>query len=234
MTRRLLLPFLSLLLAASFVALPARAAKPKVPRGKTWHIDFRADTLGIPPTGAVVMGGSWAVVEDSSAVAADSVGGGAGDSARARPRVLRQRSDEEAEASNWIRFPKPTLGRCDISVRFRVVSGELDPGVGLVFHLEPKHKNGYLARISGASGEMIAHYMLGGKRRDIKFQKMTTPAAGEWHTLGVRREGITIWIYYDGKEAMSLRDERFTSGTVGLWTEGDTVADFADLTMTAR
>ena len=234
MTRRLSPLLLTLLLAASFVAFPARAAKPKVPRGKTWHLDFRADTLGIAPTGSVVMGGSWAVVEDSSAVAADSAGAGAAGSAPARPRVLRQRSDEDAEAANWIRFQKPTLGRCEISVRFRVVSGELDPGVGLVFQLEAKHKNGYLARISGASGEMIAHYMLGGKRRDIKFQKMTTPAAGEWHTLGVRREGVTITILYDGKETMSLRDERFTSGTVGLWTEDDTVADFADLTMTAR
>ena len=234
MTRRLLPILLSLLLAASFLALPARAAKPKTPRGKTWHVDFRADTLGIAPTGSVVLAGSWAVLEDSSAVAADSAGGGGADSARIRPRILRQRSDEDAEAFNWIRFQKPTLGHCEISVRFRVVSGELDPGVGLVFHLEPKHKNGYLVRISGASGEMVAHYLLGGRRRDMKFQKMTTPAPGEWHTLGVRREGVTITILYDGKEMMSLRDERFTSGTVGLWTEDDTVADFADLTMTAR
>jgi hypothetical protein len=66
------------------------------------------------------------------------------------------------------------------------------------------------------------------------MQKVTIPAAGEWHTLAVRREGIRITVLYDGQETMALRDERFRSGTVGLWTEDDTVADFADLTITAR
>ena len=233
MIRRLSPSFFSLLLAASRLAAPAHAGKPKVPRGKTWHFDFRSDTLGIAPPGSVVMAGSWAVLEDSSAAVATADGGSA-DSARVLPRVLRQRSDEDGVAANWIRFNKPMLSKCEISVRFRVVAGELDPGVGLVFHLDPKRKNGYLVRISGASGELIAHYLLSGKRRDIKFQKMTAPALGEWHTLGVRREGINTTVLYDGKEAMALRDERFASGTVGLWTEDDTVADFTDLTVTAR
>ncbi|HET9950661.1 MAG TPA: hypothetical protein VFS09_02585 [Candidatus Eisenbacteria bacterium] len=235
MIRRLSLPLLSLLLAASLLAVPAHAGKSKVPRGKTWRVDFRSDTLGIAPTGSIVMAGSWAVLEDSSAAAATGgADGGSADSARALPRVLRQRSDDEAVASNWIRFAKPTLETCEISVRFRILSGELDPSVGIVFHFDPKRKNGYLVRISGRTEEMIAHYLLSGKRRDIKFQKMTPPALGEWHTLGVRREGIRISVLYDGKEMMALREERFASGTVGLWTEDDTVADFADLTITAR
>ena len=228
MIRRIPLSCLSLLLAASLLAVPARAGKPKAPRGKTWHFDFRSDTLGIAPPGTVVMAGAWAVLEDSTAA------GGAADSAGARSRVLRQRSDEDAVASNWIRFLKPMLETCEVSVRFRIVAGELDPGVGLLFHYDAKRKNGYLVRISGASEEMVAHYILNGKRRDIKFQKMTIPAPGEWHTLGVRREGVRITVLYDGKELMALRDERYDSGTVGLWTEDDTVADFADLTVTAR
>jgi hypothetical protein len=235
MIRRLSPPLFLALFAALLLAVPAHAGKPKVPRGKTWHFDFRADTLGIAPTGSVVMSGSWGILEDStsSAAPANSIGGAA-DAAPALPRLLRQRSDADAVASNWIRFQKPLLETCDISVRFRIVEGELDPGVGIVFHYDPKRKNGYLVRISGASGEMIAHYLLSGKRRDITMKKMTIPAAGEWHTLGVHRNGNNTTVFYDGKELMALRDERFHIGTVGLWTEDDTVADFEDLTVTAR
>lgn len=218
-----------LLAAFLFVSLAAGTAhakkKPRIPRGKTWHVDFRADTLGLPPTGSVTLSGDWAVLEDSTATpdAPDSL-----------PRFLRQRSGDDAVSMNWIRFVKPNLERCEVSVRFRIVAGELDPSVGIVFLLNPKRKDGYLVRISGDGGQMVAHYLLGGRRRDIKFQKMDVPKAGEWHTLGVRKEGLTLTAFYDGKETMSLRDERFSKGEVGLWTEDDTVADFADLTITAR
>jgi hypothetical protein len=233
MIRRSIALPLSLAVVASLLALPARAAKPKEPsRGKTWVVDFRSDTLGIAPPGAVVMAGSWAVLEDSTAAPGDSLASGA--SGASGPRVLRQRSGDDAVASNWIRFEKPTLKRCEVSVRFRVVSGELDPGAGIVFELDAKGRNGYLVRVSGATNEVVAHYILAGKRRDIKMQKIDPPALGTWHTLGVRREGIWITVLYDGKETMKLRDERFERGTVGLWTEDDSVVDFADLRLTAR
>lgn len=212
-------------LAASFLAAvvlvaaaPSWAGK-REPRERTWIHDFRADTLGMSPSGTVVMGGSWVVLEDSSTAGA---------------RVLRQTEGEEARAANWIRLLKPRLERGEVSVRFRIRSGELDPSVGIVFHVDPKGKNGYLVRLSGADNELIAHYFLAGKRRDIKMQALEAPPAGEWHTLAVRREKDRIAVLYDGVQKMALRDERFTRGSVGLWTEDDTVADFADLKITGR
>jgi len=225
--------------AASLLAGPAGAAKLKEPpRGKTWLVDFQSDTLGIAPPGTVVMAGTWVVLEDSTSAAlapaaADS-GGAPKDSARFSKRVLRQASGDDAVASNWIRFVKPMLKRSEVSVRFRVVSGELDPGAGIVFQLDPKGRNGYLVRVSGATNEVVAHYILAGKRRDIKMAKVEPSANGAWHTLAVTREGIWITATYDGREALKLRDERFNSGTVGLWTEDDSVVDFADLKLTAR
>ena len=219
----------AVVVATSLLAAPASFAAPREPRpGKTWIVDFQNDTLGIAPPGSVVMAGSWAVMEDSSSA------GSPPDSSKALRRVLRQRSGDDAVAANWIRFEKPTLRRCEVSVRFRVVSGELDPGAGIVFHLDPKGKNGYLVRVSGESNELIAHYILSGKRRDLKMEKIEPLALGAWHTLDVRREGTWITVAYDGKEAMKLRDERFERGAVGLWTENDSVVDFADLKLTAR
>ena len=233
MIRRSTAVALTLLLTLSLAAARADAKKPRVLKGKTWLIDMRADTLGQAPAGTVVMSGGWAVLEDSVAMAAPAEASPTS-APPAAPRLLRQRSGDDAVAANWIRFTKPTLGNCDVSVRFRVVSGELDPGVGLLFQYDPERKNGYLIRLSGAENELVAHYLLLGRRRDIKMQDLESPKAGEWHTLGVRREGVTTTVLYDGKEAMSFRDERFTRGEVGLWTEDDTVADFADLKITAR
>ena len=231
MIRRSTAVALTLLLTFSMAAARADAKKPRALKGKTWLIDMRADTLGQAPAGTVVMSGGWAVLEDSSAVAASA---DVTPPPAAAPRLLRQRSGDDAVTSNWILFTKPTLGNCDVSVRFRVVSGELDPSVGLIFQYDPKRKNGYLIRLSGAENELVAHYLLLGRRRDIKMQEFESPKAGEWHTLGVHRQGVTTTVLYDGKEVMSFRDERFTQGGVGLWTEDDTVADFADLKITAR
>ncbi|HEY6571719.1 MAG TPA: hypothetical protein VI198_00240 [Candidatus Eisenbacteria bacterium] len=231
MTSRLAAP-----LAAAAVLLllstPSWAGK-KEPRGRTWTFDFRADTLGMAPSGATVMGGTWVVLADSTAGAAAGAGAGA-DSATSPPRVLRQSANDEARAANWIRLAKPTIETGEISVRFRILSGEIDPSIGVAFHLDAKGKNGYLVRLSGADDEIVAHYLLSGKRRDIKMQRLKNPPAGEWHTLGVRRERERIVVFYDGVETMALRDERFIRGTVGLWTEDDTVAEFADLKITAR
>ena len=217
MTRRFLAA--SSLAAALLVLGASSWAGKREPRARTWTHDFRADTLGMAPSGTVVMGGSWAVLEDSSAEGA---------------RILRQSEGEEARAANWIRLLKPRLESGEISVRFRIRSGELDPSVGIVFHVDPKGKNGYLVRLSGADNELIAHYFLQGKRRDIKMRALEAPPVGEWHTLGVRRDRDRISILYDGVEKMALRDERFVRGSVGLWTEDDTVADFADLRITGR
>jgi hypothetical protein len=81
---------------------------------------------------------------------------------------------------------------------------------------------------------VMAHYLLRGKRRDLKFAKVDPPAPGTWHTLAVRREGIKLAVLYDGVEVMRLREERYDEGIAGLWTEDDTVADFAELSVTVR
>jgi hypothetical protein len=211
-------------LAAVLGAAPADAAK--AGRSRTWAMTFHADTLGQAPAGTKVMSGVWKVIEDSTASPLDSTG--------ALPRILRQEMGDEAEAAHAIRFARPSLGDGEVAARFRIVSGELDPSVGVLTHLDAKGRSGYLIRISGATSEIIAHYLLRGKRRDVKFVEVEPPAPGEWHTLAVRRDGITLIVLYDGVERMRLREERFREGIAGLWTEDDTVADFAELSVTVR
>ena len=195
-------------------AMPVRAERMKHGRGKTWTYTFEADTLGHAPVRTVAHRGVWSVEADSTAP------GG---------RVLRQTESDDGVAFHFLQFERPYLENVVASVRFRIVSGEIGPSAGLLFQLDPKGRNGYLVRVRGETSEIALHYIIYGKRRDLRFAKIEMPEPGTWHTLAVRREGMRIAVSYDGRDVMRVRDDRYSSGTVGLWTEDDTVADFAQL-----
>jgi hypothetical protein len=232
------------------MAAEGRAAKERtaIP-GKTFSWTFQADTLGQKPAHSIAFGGTWAVLEDSIGVARagvvttsadaawDSAAAAAGDLALggAPPRrILTQSESDDGIAYHYLTFTRPLLEDVDASVRFRIRSGEMDPSAGLMFQMDRKGTSGYLVRASGKSGELVFHYLLYGKRRDVKYAKIEPPAPGTWHTIAVVRRKSTLRAFYDGKELMAVRDDRFSKGTVGVWTEDDTLVDFADLTATAR
>jgi len=208
----LILAFVAGMAAASV----AQSAKNPLP-GKKYTWSLAADTLGLAPTFTRAAGGTWAVVEDSTS----------------GTRLIRQLEAEEGIVFHVLQFLKPSLADQEMSVRVRIRSGEIDPSVGIAFQLDAKGKNGYLVRVSGKSRELIAHYLINGRRRDIKYARIESPRLDEWHTLAVRRVGSVMEIRYDGALLMKLRDERFERGNIGLWTEDDTVADFTDLTLTS-
>jgi len=223
---------LALLLGLPAAVRAEKRDRPKL-KGKTWTWNFAADTLGLAPTGARVYGGTWAVVLDSSravlsAVApTDSASGP--DSVLTGPRFLRQREGDDGITYHYLQFPKPHLKDLEASVRFRIREGDIDPTAGIAFHLDPKGRNGYVVRVSGAKGEIVAHYIIYGKRRDLRVAAIDPPEPGAWHTLGVRKQGSVLEVTYDGASIFRIRDERFSEGNVGLWTEDDTIVDFSDL-----
>lgn len=215
------------------IALPHTAAAAKAKhRQKSWTYTFEADTLGKAPGKSVVFGGEWQVVSDSTRALADSAA--IGDSTAALPRVVRQSEEDDGIKFHYLQFPKPVLGDMIVSTRFRILSGAVDPSAGVMFQLDPKGRSGYIVRVSGDRGELVAHYLLLGKRRDLRYAKVATPAAGTWHTIEVERHGSVLIARYDGEEKMRIRDERFTTGSAGLWTENDTVVDFERLTVSMR
>jgi len=203
---------------------PGRAGAEKYfsKTGKVYTWDFAADTLEHRPANSIALGGTWKVLADSA------------DTARTATRFLRQAEDDDGVAYHYLRFTKPTLNDLDVSVRFRIVSGEIDPTVGILFQVDRKGTSGYLVRVSGKSEELIFHYLLYGKRRDVRTAAIEPIEPLTWHTMSLSRRGSVLRASLDGKERMMVRDERYSRGTVGLWTENDTVADFADLAVTAR
>jgi hypothetical protein len=145
-----------------------------------------------------------------------------------------QTDTEDGDGYHYLAFTRPTMGNLDASVRFRIRSGEIDPSAGLLFQMDPKGTSGYLVRVSGKDGEVAFHYLLYGKRRDVKFAKIPPLTPDTWHTLAIERRRSQLLVTYDGQKVMTVRDDRFTRGTVGVWAEDDTRVEFADLTVTAR
>ena len=238
---------LAILLAVGLGSAGAcRAAKELIPLpGKVYAWSFQADTLGLRPGHTMAFGGNWQVIEDSTetarpaSITSSAPPGAPLDSviriaAPPRSRLLAQFEGDDGIAYHYLTFTRPTLADMDASVRFRIRSGEMDPSAGLMFQMDPKGTSGYLVRASGRSGELTFHYILYGKRRDVKYSKIPALAPGSWHTIEVARRRSVLHVSYDGREVMAVRDDRFWKGTVGVWTEDDTVADFADLTATAR
>jgi hypothetical protein len=210
--------------------------KPPVP-GKTYSWSFQADTLGQKPAYTVAFGGTWQVIEDPASSGATGTTAASpelaanGESAQ---RFLTQSDGEDGIAYHYLTFTRPFLADLDASVRFRIKSGEMDPSAGLLFQMDPKGTSGYLVRVSGKSGEIVFHYLLYGKRRDVKYAKIDPPTSGTWHTLAIERRGTVLRASYDGSVLLTVRDDRFSKGNIGVWSEDDTLVDFADLTATAR
>jgi hypothetical protein len=148
--------------------------------------------------------------------------------------VLRQIEENDGVKFHYIDFKKPILEDMKASVRFRLLSGQEDPSAGILFQMDPKGKNGYLVRVRLYEEDLVAHYLLGGKRRDLKMVKIQPPGLGTWHTISVSRKGSVLTASYDGVELIDIRDERFSKGCVGVWTETDTVAEFVDLSVTTQ
>jgi hypothetical protein len=235
-------PFLLLaaIPAAILILFPAADATGRSTRPKTWTWSFQADTLGREPQHSAVFGGTWEVAVDESAVTAGTAAppdSAPADSAvaAARPRVLRQADADDGIEFHYLQFKKPVVEDLVASVRFRVLSGEIDPTAGLLFQLDQKKgTSGYLLRVSGEKNRLIAHYILYGKRRDLRSEEIPPLEPGAWHTLSIARKGSVMTAIYDGVVRFQLRDERFRKGTVGLWTEDDTVVEFADLTVSTN
>jgi len=208
--------------------IPASGKERPAPLGRIYTWDFQTDTLGIKPTHATVFGGTWEVAEDSALGSApDSV-------PAASKRIVRQTQEDDGIAFHYLRFTRPLTEDLDASVRFRIRAGELDPTAGILFQLDPKGTSGYLVRVSGKSSEIQFHYLLYGKRRDVRYAKVPPIEPNTWHTLSVTRRRSVLRASLDGREVLMARDDRFMKGNVGLWTEDDTKVDFAELRVVAR
>ncbi len=120
----------------------------------------------------------------------------------------------------------------EISVRFKMVAGQLDQCAGILFNLKP---NGdYLAvRFNGKEDNVVLWTFNQGKRSFVKKGSENVPLEmNQWYTLQISVKGINLQASLNGKHLLDYTLAEPVSGKVGLWSKTDSVSYFDEFTVT--
>jgi hypothetical protein len=192
--------------------------------GKLMEISFAPSAeSGLPPGVSIARTGqgaqaAWTTLADPSAP------GG----------VLAQTSTDQTD----YRFPLAIYDRIfgadlDVNVRFMPVAGCIDRAGGIAVRLTDAD-NYYVVRANALEDNVNFYRVVQGSRRQIQGTSVRV-ASGAWHTLGLKAEGESFTIAFDGKVLFTATDPTFPgAGKVALWTKADSVTHFSDLTILTR
>ena len=120
----------------------------------------------------------------------------------------------------------------EISVRFKLVDGQMDQCAGILFDVKP---NGdYLTvRYNRKDVNVVLWTFNEGKRKFVKKgpDEITLPMK-EWHDLKIAVKGTSLTAFLDGKLFLEHTLAKPVSGKVGLWSKTDSVSAFDGFTVT--
>lgn len=192
-------------------------------------LNFEQDKAGAPPlsftTALTGQGrpGIWVVTLDNTA-----------------PQQSHVLAQTAADATGY-RFPlcvyeKLSIKNVDLSVKFKIVSGNTDQVGGLLWRYRDKD-NYYLARANALENNVVVYKMQNGKRETLLLngesngygRKAKVPA-GQWNTLRVVVKDNLFTVYLNGAKLYDVADATFTgAGKIGLWTKADAVTYYDEL-----
>lgn len=120
----------------------------------------------------------------------------------------------------------------DISIRFKLVAGQLDQCAGILFNL--KSNGDYLTvRFNGKEDNVVLWTFNKGKRKFVKKGSENVPLQmNTWHTLQISVHGTSLQAALDGKHLLDYTLSEPVSGKVGVWSKTDSVSYFDDYTVT--
>ena len=155
--------------------------------------------------------GQWVVTSDPSA------SGG---------RTIEQTSTDRTDYRFPLAIYKPlSAANMDVSVRFKAVGGRVDQAGGIAVRLADPN-NYYVARANALEDNVRFYRVSNGRRTQIAGASLKV-SANEWHALGLKAEGETFTVTFDGKELYRATDKSITAaGRVALWTKADSVTRF--------
>jgi hypothetical protein len=120
----------------------------------------------------------------------------------------------------------------EISIRFRLLGGQLDQCAGILFNL--KTNGDYLTvRFNGKEDNLVLWTFKSGKRSFVKrAEKKAHLNMGEWHRMKIKVDGTQLTGYLDDEAILEYTLEAPVSGKVGLWSKTDSVSQFGDYAVT--
>ncbi len=214
-------------------------------KGKSVHVEVKKDKIGNESSQFLGIVGNWSVVQDgnSKVLAVDGrqwmKGQPAGGLAQKAREIYGSRNEEFIDnVKAWAYFPYAVAKKIDnfqdgeISVRFKLISGQLDTCAGILFNLKP---NGdYLTvRFNGKEDNVVLWTFNKGTRKFVKRgadkQKLEL---NTWHDLKIAVNGTNLQGYMDGKLFLEYTLAEPVSGKVGVWSKTDSVSYFDNFTVT--
>jgi hypothetical protein len=199
-----------------------------------------AGNVSAPPASFLAIVGDWSVAKDSAGKAVLQVDGrqwikgqpSAGLAAKARTIYGAKHEEFIDSVKAYAYFPYAVAKGVDdfhdgeISIRFRLLAGQLDQCAGILFNLKP---NGdYLTvRFNGKEDNLVLWTFKTGKRSFVKKanENVHIPL-GEWHTIKIAVAGTQLRGFLDDKPILDYTLAEPVSGKVGVWSKTDSVSQF--------
>jgi hypothetical protein len=199
-----------------------------------------ASTITVAPTGFLAIVGDFGVAKDNTGKTVLQVDGrqwikgqpSAGLAAKARTIYGAKHEEFIDSVKAYAYFPYAVAKGVDdfrdgeISIRFRLLAGQLDQCAGILFNLKP---NGdYLTvRFNGKEDNLVLWTFKTGKRSFVKkgSENVHIPL-GEWHAMRIAVAGTQLRGFLDEKLLLEYTLAEPVSGRVGVWSKTDSVSQF--------
>jgi hypothetical protein len=238
----------TLLLLIFTVGIPASAqhvSRHSSGSSSTVRVDLSKERAGRESTKFLSVVGNWSIVEDGgkNVLGVDGRswlrGQPAGSLAEKARTIYGARNEEFIDnVKAWAYFPYavakdiPDFTDGEISMRFKIVAGQLDQCAGILFNL--KSNGDYLTvRFNGMEDNVVLWTFNKGVRKFVKRGAENVPLArNQWHTLQISVHGTSLQASLNGKHLLDYTLAAPVSGRVGVWSKTDSVSYFDDYTVT--
>jgi Laminin G domain len=234
-----------LVLLTALILFAGNAASQRTSKPKTIRVDLSKERSGHDSTKFLAVVGNWSIVDDGGNKVLGVDGrqwlrgqpaGGLAQNARA---IYGSRHEEFIDnVKAFAYFPYAVAKDVDdfhdgtISMRFKLVAGQLDSCAGILFNLKP---NGdYLTvRFNGKEDNVVLWTFVKGKRSFVKKGTENVPLQlNTWHSLEITVKGTNLQASLDGKHLLDYTLAEPVSGRVGVWSKTDSVSYFDQYTVT--
>lgn len=217
------------------------------PAAKSIKIDISKETPGGESKAFVPMVGNWSVaadngrnvmMEDGRPWKRGQPAGGLADKARLIYGARNEEFIDNVKAFAYFPYAVaqeiPDFQNGEISMRFKIVDGQLDQCAGILFNLKP---NGdYLTvRFNGKEDNLVLWTFNAGKRKFVKKGVEDVPIEmKKWAKIKIQIQGTALKGYLNDRLLLEYTLPEPVTGKVGLWSKTDSVIYYDDFTVTTE
>ena len=245
MKRKLISSLALIALLAATLSAQRAGGRSGLSRSGATRVDLSRERAGRESTKFLSMVGNWSIVDDGGrkVLAVDGRswlrGQPAGSLAEKARSIYGARNEEFIDnVKAWAYFPYavakeiPDFRDGQISIRFKIVAGQLDQCAGILFNL--KENGDYLTvRFNGMEDNVVLWTFNKGVRKFVKRGTENVPLTkNQWHTLQISVHGTSLQASLNGKQLLDYTLAEPVSGKIGVWSKTDSVSFFDDFTVT--